>query len=133
MFPRPGLAAAVLIVLALGAPAFAQAPAAAKPAGTTVNIQGNDQQSWINDPHWHAYYDLTKAAFAQGPGKVDVADFERQSFALFRDFAVKRGVDPAHMQDHLKLIPRQVVQIVKEDPKVLDSYQNFVEATFGPQ
>jgi len=37
------------------------------------------------------------------------------------------------MVDHLKLIPRQVVQIVKEDPHVLDSYQNFVDATFGPQ
>jgi hypothetical protein len=37
------------------------------------------------------------------------------------------------MQDHLKLIPRQVVQIVKDDPKVIDSYDNFVAATFGPQ
>jgi hypothetical protein len=40
---------------------------------------------------------------------------------------------PEGMVDHLKLIPRQVVQIVKEDPHVLDSYPNFVAATFGPQ
>ena len=46
---------------------------------------------------------------------------------------VAMGVGPEHMQDHLKLIPRQVVQIAKEDPHVLDSYDNFVAATFGPQ
>jgi hypothetical protein len=40
---------------------------------------------------------------------------------------------PEGMVDHLKLIPRQVVQIVKEDPHVLDSYDNFVAATFGPR
>ena len=76
---------------------------------------------------------MTKQAFAQGPAKVDVAGYEQQSFALFRDFGKSMGVPPEHMQDHLKLIPRQIVQIVKEDPHVLDSYQNFVDAAFGPQ
>ena len=27
----------------------------------------------------------------------------------------------------------QFMQIVREDPHVLDSYQNFVDAAFGPQ
>jgi len=134
MHPRlaPGLAAAaaLLAALALGAPAQAQAPA--PPGETTANLQG-DAQSWINDPHWHAYYDLTKATFAKGAAHVDVADFEQKSFAIFRDFGEKRGVGAAHMQDHLKLIPRQIVQIVREDPAVLDSYGSFVAATFGPQ
>ena len=52
---------------------------------------------------------------------------------IFRDFGVSIGWKPDAMQDHLKLIPRQVVQIVREDPHVLDSYDNFVAATFGPQ
>jgi hypothetical protein len=42
-------------------------------------------------------------------------------------------MDPDKMQDHLKLIPRQVAQIAKDDPKTLDSYASFVEAVFGPE
>jgi hypothetical protein len=125
-------AGAVLTVLALGPAAAAHPPQAKAETATTANLQG-DQQSWINDPHWHRYYEMTVAAFAQGPAKIDVAAYERQSYALFRDFGASRGMDPAKMQDHLKLIPRQVVQIVKEDPKVLDSYDNFIAATMGPQ
>lgn len=125
-------AAAALAILTFSAPAFAQSPHAAA-TGPTVKMQGNDEQSWINDPHMHAFYDATVAAFSGGPSKVDVAAFEQRSFAIFRDFGVSRGMKPEAMQDHLKLIPRQVVQIVKDDPKVLDSYKNFVDATFGPQ
>ena len=37
------------------------------------------------------------------------------------------------MVDHLKDIPGQMVGIAKDDPKVLDSYDNFVVALMGPQ
>jgi hypothetical protein len=124
------LLAAVLAVSVAGSAIAQHAPP--PPNGTTATLQGGAAE-WIADPHWHSYYDMTKAAFAQGPAKVDVDAFEASSFALFRDFGKSKGVDPAHMQDHLKLIPRQIVQIVKEDPHVLDSYQNFVDAAFGPQ
>ena len=130
--PSAGLAClAAIAVLAAAPAAFAQHGAPA-PQGKTVTLQGGAAE-WIKDPHWHAYYDMTKEAFAQGPGKVDVDGFEQKSFALFRDFGTSVGVPPAHMQDHLKLIPRQIVQIVRDDPHVLDSYQNFVDAAFGPQ
>jgi hypothetical protein len=125
---------ALIATAALAGPAAAQHPAAAQaeaPKGTTVTLQGGAAE-WIKDPHWHAYYDMTKQAFAQGPAKVDVDGFEQKSFVLFRDFGKSMGVSPAGMQDHLKLIPRQIVQIVREDPHVLDSYQNFVDAAFGP-
>jgi hypothetical protein len=36
------------------------------------------------------------------------------------------------MLDHLKLIPRQVVGIVKENPAVLASYDSFWTALVGP-
>lgn len=120
--------AAALAVLALGAPAVAQTT-----PPSTAHMQGNDEQAWINDPHMHAFYDTTVAAFAKGPAKVDVAAYEQKCFAIFRDFGPVMHMSPEGMVDHLKLIPRQVVQIVKEDPKVLDSYKNFVDATFGPQ
>ena len=130
---RLAACAAALTVLAAGPAAFAQHPGAAQAAkGTTATMQGGAAQ-WIADPHWHSYYDMTKAAFVHGPAKVDVDAFEQSSFALFRDFGKSVGESPEHMQDHLKLIPRQIVQIVKEDPHVLDSYQAFVDAAFGPQ
>jgi len=128
-----GLAAGIVAaVLALGQAAAAHPPEAAA-VPSSANLQGDDQQSWINDPHMHAFYDATVAAFARGPVQVDVAAFERHSFTIFREFGASRGMRPEAMQDHLKLIPRQVVQIVQEDPKVLDSYANFVAAVFGPQ
>jgi hypothetical protein len=121
-------ATAVLAVMTLTVPAFAHPP-----APTSGNLQGGDQHAWINNPHMHAYYDATVAAFAQGPAKIDVQTYEQKSFAIFREFGVSMGWKPEAMQDHLKLIPRQVVQIVKEDPKVLDSYDNFIAAVMGPQ
>lgn len=131
-YPRR-LTVGLLAAAALGSTAMAGPPAAAPAASTAKSLQGNDVQSWINDPHMHAFYDTTVAAFAQGPAKVDVAGYEQKSFAIFRDFGVAKGVGAEHMQDHLKLIPRQVVGIVKEDPKVLDSYANFAAAVFGPE
>ncbi|THD70253.1 hypothetical protein [Phenylobacterium sp.] len=127
------VAVGAVAVLAFAAPARAQHPAL--PAGhpTTAHMQGNDEQAWINDPHMHAFYDTTRAAFAQGPDKVDVAGYEQKCFAIFRAFGPTMHMTPEGMVDHLKLIPRQVVQIVKEDPHVLDNYDNFVAATFGPR
>jgi len=125
---------AAIAVLACAPAAFAQhggAPAQA-PKGTTATLQGGAAE-WIADPHMHAFYETTKAAFAAGPAKVDTDAYEQKCFAIFRDFAPTMHMSPDGMVDHLKLIPRQIVQIVKEDPHVLDSYQNFVDAAFGPQ
>ncbi|MGZ6016124.1 MAG: hypothetical protein ACXWKM_10305 [Phenylobacterium sp.] len=126
-------AGAVAVVLTAAGSAAAQHPALEAKPGATANMQGNDEQRWINDPHMHAFFDTTRAAFANGPGKVDVDGYEQKSFAIFRDFAPVMHMTPEGMVDHLKLIPRQVVQIVREDPHVLDNYDNFVAATFGPR
>ncbi|MGZ3375275.1 MAG: hypothetical protein ACXU8S_01635 [Phenylobacterium sp.] len=126
-------AGAVAVVLTAAGSAAAQHPAPEAKPGATANMQGNDEQRWINDPHMHAFFDTTRAAFANGPGKVDVDGYEQKSFAIFRDFAPVMHMTPEGMVDHLKLIPRQVVQIVREDPHVLDNYDNFVAATFGPR
>jgi len=141
---RMAAAASLLAALALTSAAAAHPPATQAPAGhapaaatspgtTTVNIQGNDAKAWAADAHMHAFYDTTVAAFAQGPAKVDVDAYEQKSFAIFRDFGVAKGVGGPAMQEHLKLIPRQMVGIVKEDPKVLDSYENFILALMGPE
>ena len=134
MSPQKTSALALIAALGLATTALAHPPAAAPaPApSATVNMQGNDAKAWAADPHIHAFYDTTVAAFAKGADKVDFAAYEQKSFAIFRDFGASKGMPPEAMQDHLKLIPRQVLGIVKEDPKVLDSYDNFILAVMGP-
>ena len=122
--------AATALVLALPASALAADAAPSSPSAS-ANMQG-DQQVWIKDPHIHAFYQLTVAAFANGPDKVDKAKFERDAFAIFRDFGRATGVGADAMQEHLKLIPDQVIQIATEDPKVLTSYDAFILAVMGP-
>lgn len=126
-------AGSLLAVLALAGPVAAQHPTpAGKPAPSSANMQGDDS-AWRTSPYIHAFYDLTVATYRDGPSKVDVGAYEQKSYAIFRDFGVAMGVGPEHMQDHLKLIPRQIDGIVKDDPKVLDSYDNFVMALMGPK
>ena len=96
---------------------------------TTVDIQGAGE--WKRSPHMRAYYDATAATFANGPD-IDVDAYEARSFAIFREFARANGMNEEAMIDHLKLIPRQVVDIVKEDPAVLQSYDAFWAALAGP-
>jgi len=115
----------------LSASAAAQQPAPDPHAHATRSLQG-DQSAWRKDPMWRTYYQLTIEAFAAGPAKVDEAAYQAKSYELFRQFAVTHGVPPEHMVDHLKLIPGQIVKIVREDPEVLKTYDNFLDATFGP-
>jgi len=137
-------AAAAIAAVAIGASAQAHppggtadphaAPAAAGSASSkTVDIQGgNDAKAWMADPHIHAFYDLSRATLGHGSAGVDVDAYEQKSFAIFREFGASRGMKPEAMQDHLKLIPRQMVKIAAEDPKVFDTYDNFTAALFGP-
>ncbi|MEP7211029.1 MAG: hypothetical protein ABI740_09355 [Alphaproteobacteria bacterium] len=125
------LAAASLALAAIGA-AVADPPAAGHAETTTKSVQG-DQSAWVNNPHMHDFYNLAVAAFANGPAHVDVPAFEAKSHTIFDAFAVSMGMDPKGMQEHLALIPKQVVQIAKEDPRVLDSYDSFIVALMGPQ
>lgn len=127
--------AATAAILALATAAQAQphgaAPAAA-PQGRTVDLQG-DPRGFMNNPHVHAFYDLSVATLRPGAPKVDVKAYEEKSFAIFRAMGASMGGSPEAMQDHLKLIPRQVIQIAKDDPKVLDSFETFTEALIGPK
>jgi hypothetical protein len=94
-----------------------------------VDIQGAGE--WKKAPQMRAFYDATVATFANGTD-IDVDAYEARSFAIFREFARASGVSEAGMVDHLKLIPRQVVGIVKEDPAVLKSFDAFWAALAGP-
>jgi uncharacterized protein YyaL (SSP411 family) len=96
---------------------------------TTVDIQGAGE--WKRSAHMRAYYDETVATFKNGTD-IDVDAYEARSFGIFREFARANGMNEAAMIDHLKLIPRQVVGIVKENPAVLKDYDAFWAALAGP-
>ena len=101
----------------------------AEPQPQPVDVQGAGE--WKRSPHMHAYYEETVATFKNGTD-IDVDAYEARSFAIFREFARANGMNEAAMLDHLKLIPRQVVGIVKENPAVLSSYDAFWAALAGP-
>ena len=101
-----------------------------EPQPTTVSFQ-DDANEWKRSPHMHAYYDETVKTFAHGTD-IDVDAYQARSFAIFREFAHANGWSEDAMIDHLKLIPRQVVGIVKENPAVLQSYDAFWAALVGP-
>ena len=100
-----------------------------KPQPTTVDIQGAGE--WKRAPQMRAFYAETVATFANGSA-IDVDAYEARSFAIFREFARAKGAEEEAMVDHLKLIPRQVVSIVREDPDVLRDYDSFWAALAGP-
>lgn len=104
---------------------------AAQPATDDVHIDIQGAGEWKKAPQMRAFYDETVATFANGTD-IDVDAYEARSFAIFREVARASGASEAGMVDHLKLIPRQVVGIVKEDPAVLKSFDAFWAALAGP-
>jgi len=133
---------AILAVLAAGAviaaapAAFAQhgpapAPATPAPTGKSASLQG-DPERFMNNDYIRRFYALSVSTL-KGQANPDLDAYEQKSYAIFREFGVSMGVGAEHMQDHLKLIPRQVAQIAKEDPHVLDTFDTFTEAMIGPK
>jgi hypothetical protein len=94
-------------------------------------MQG-DTERFMNNDYIRRFYALSVATL-KGQPSPDLDAYERESYAIFREFGVAMGVGADHMQDHLKLIPRQVAQIAKSDPHVLDSFDSFKEAMVGPK
>ena len=84
----------------------------------------------------HAFYDLTKETLGAGGLKATSGPafeaYRDKSYAIFRAFGAQAG-NADGMVDHLKDIPRQMVGIVKDDPKVIESFANFRLALEGPQ
>ena len=116
------------VVLALAPASMAQQPQ--RDRGTS--LQG-DQSAWVNNAHMRMFYDLTREVLGKSAPPLDFTRYRDRSFAIFRAFGTSMGMAPEGMVDHLKDIPGQLVEIVKDDPAVLDSYEIFIEALMGPQ
>lgn len=121
---------AVIMVVAL---ALAPAALAQPPEHTNQTSLQGDQSAWINNAHMRGFYDLTRETLGKSAPPLDFASYRDRSYAIFRAFGTSMGMAPEGMVDHLKDIPAQLVDIVKDDPAVLDSYDSFVVALMGPQ
>jgi hypothetical protein len=127
------VALAALASVSLGHCAHAQ-HATEAPQGETITLdaQGGDYPESFQNPHMVEFYALS-VEMLRAARRVDAAAYEERSYAIFRAFAKSLGADPDGMIDHLKAIPREMVGIVHDDPKVLDSYENFLVALRGPR
>jgi hypothetical protein len=112
--------------------ATAQPGDSAVPAGSSITLhaQGGEHAEFFQNPHMHAFYELSVAMLREP--SVDVAAYEQRSYEIFRALATSLGWHPEGLVDHLKNIPREVVGIVKDDAKVLDSFESFLVALRGP-
>ncbi len=131
------LLAAVGIATGAQTPAQAQVPApavASTPPAPSANMQGEDPRKFVDNAPIRAFYALSVATLRPGATPLDLKAYEAKSYALFYELGEMeaKGGGPG-MVDHLKLIPGQVVQIVKDDPRVLDSFDSFVDAMVGPR
>ena len=121
---------------ALGAavlcPAAVPAIAQEAPAPQTYSAR-DEQQRWIDDPAFHAFYQATVDAFADGPDKVDRAAYEQRSKEIFTAFATANGMLVEGVLEHLKRIPGEMIGNATREPEILASYEAFIEALMGPQ
>lgn len=107
-----------------------QNPHAAAEAPATVSIRQNDG-ALCGTAFYDDLYALTVAVFAIGAEKVEVSDYREQVFGLIRSAEEFKGFAEEWVE-HAKDIPRQLVEIIREDSSVLDSCDNFSVALVGP-
>jgi len=113
-------------------------PAAANPqhgaapdSSATVNIQ-RDDSAFCGTAVFDELYALTVVVFEVGADNVNLAEYEQKFFALAVTSPLFAGGSVESITDHLKAIPGQLIEIIREDPSVLDSCSNFSVALVGP-
>lgn len=126
-----GLAVTAITIGHCSVSAQTQGGAASAGNSITLHAQGGAYPELFENPNLHAFYELSVAMLREPA--VDVAAFEQRSYEIFRALAVSLGWHPEGTIEHLKNIPRELVGIVKDDPRVLDSFESFLVALHGPR
>jgi hypothetical protein len=81
-------------------------------------------------PFYDDAYALTAEVFAEGVENVKLEYYQEQVFALVRSSEEYGGDEKAFVL-HIKDIPRQLIEIIREDSGVLESCENFSVALVG--
>lgn len=84
------------------------------------------------DPQLRAFYKLLVDARARGAEAVN-ADLEKKVRELARGQSPGHGLDAKGWEDHVVDMAGQMLAIGKTDPKVFQSYEQFVVGLRGPQ
>ena len=97
---------------------------------TTVSMRQNDF-ALCGQPFYDDVYALTVEIFAEGVENVELEHYQEQVFGLVRS-SEEFGDDPEAFVQHIKDIPGQLIEIIREDSEVLASCANFSVALVGP-
>jgi hypothetical protein len=100
------------------------------PAPVTKSLQEHPVSA--EDPRLRVFYDLLVEARARGAEKVE-ADLEKKVREMARGYPAGHGLDQKAWEDHVVDMAGQMLAIGKKDPKVFQSYENFVVGLRGPQ
>jgi len=110
---------------------FTHRPASHGEGPVTFSIRQNDFDL-CEDPFYVGFFDLSVDIFGVGVEQVNVTDYQQKVFHYIRTTDTFAEGDREAFVDHVKDIPRQMVEIIREDPAVLDSCANFSVALVGP-
>ncbi len=130
---RLSLAVVVAISLVISAGANGQqhgSETESSQAPASVSIRQNNI-ALCGQEFYDNFYALTLSVFAVGAANVSTEEYTRRVFSLVRSSQEFAGETEAFV-DHIKDIPGQLLQIIREDPAVLDSCANFSVALVGP-
>lgn len=124
-----GLGATIAAAIALGVIATAWA-APQQHAPVTKSLQEHPLSA--EDTRLRALYEVLADARTKGADKVD-AGLEKKLREMARNHPVSHGLDARAWEDHVVDMGGQMLRIGSQDPKVFQSYENFVVALRGPQ
>lgn len=99
-------------------------------APATVSMRQNDF-ALCGQPFYDDVYALTVEIFAEGVENVELEYYQEEVFGLVRS-SEEFGDDPEAFVLHIKDIPGQLIEIIREDNEVLASCANFSVALVGP-
>lgn len=97
----------------------------------TVSMAQNDFDL-CQDDFYIGFYELTSALYASRGKGVTVPELETSMFDYIRNYPTLSEAKAEGWVEHIALIPGQLVDIIAEDPAVIESCANFSVALVGP-
>ena len=97
----------------------------------TVSMAQNDFDLCDED-FYVGFYEVTRGVYAANAGDVSVAELENATFNYIRNYPSMSDAEAEAWVEHIDLIPGQLVDIIAEDPGVIESCANFSVALVGP-
>jgi len=97
----------------------------------TVSMAQNDFDL-CRDDFYIGFYELTSALYANREEAVTVAELENTMFSYIRSYPALSEAEAEAWVEHIDLIPGQLVDIIAEDPAVIESCANYSVALVGP-